>query len=264
MNRNFFSQALREALATRHFNQAQLAEFLNVDPAYISRWLKGSSPRIDQMVSCLDKLGWDLHRAHPEYDALNDALRVLKARVEGNDPGGAERREDFGSVDDIGELLGDLAQKSRSLQDEPLEVKGTIGGKRAEATYSTVAGCDAYESAVSFAKAYDFADTSAFMMLVKGDHLAPKYPDGTLLVMRRILQPGEVPNGFEVLFDPVEKGAGQCLRQLVRVEDGRGGRIDRIIGAPVSPQQDYVFFRPREVRLTAAVVGAVIFPPRAG
>ena len=53
----FFAEALKQTMKERRMNQAQLAEYLSVDPAYISRWLRGASPRLGQLVSCLEKIG---------------------------------------------------------------------------------------------------------------------------------------------------------------------------------------------------------------
>jgi hypothetical protein len=77
------------------------------------------------------------------------------------------------------------------------------------------------------------------------------------LVLRKILKPNGVPNDTQVAMEPVRQTGTFHLRRLVRVEVGRSGRIDRLMGLPLSNRQDYLFFKPREVRLAWAVVGAI-------
>ncbi len=54
--------ALREAMEERGFNQAELASYVDVEPMYISRWLRGTQPRFEEGVRILELLGWRMER----------------------------------------------------------------------------------------------------------------------------------------------------------------------------------------------------------
>ncbi len=257
MSSNFFSEALRHAMTQRHFNQAQLAEFLEVDPAYISRWLKGSSPRIEQMRSVLSNLGWDMDRARPNYDPFGDAIRALDEGREGVDLKKGKKVSPLGDVKEVRQLLEEAAESHRRQQQKPVSSVGKILAGRGTLESSEpveMAGLQAIGEVIS---PLDYADNDLSVVTVEGNDLAPVYPAGSFIFLRRILKPQGVPDGTDVLFEAIRKPGVLHLRRLVRISEGRSGRIDRVIGAPLCPAHSYLFYRPREVRLHSAIVGAL-------
>jgi transcriptional regulator with XRE-family HTH domain len=257
MSSNFFSEALKQALTQRHFNQAQLAEFLHVDPAYISRWLKGSSPRIDQMRSVLTNLGWDLDRAHPDYDPFGDAIRTLEEGRAVIEPKKGKKSSQLGDAGEVRQLLADAAESHRRAQQRPVNMIGRLVAQKGlmeGVEPKEVVGLQTMDEVL---KPLDYADNEMSVAEVVGNDFAPAYPQGSLVFLRRILKPGAVPDGTDVLFEALRKPGVLQLRRLVRISEGRSGRIDRVIGAPIAVGHNYLFYRPREVRLHSAIVGSL-------
>lgn len=83
---NFFAETLKLYLDEHGMNQAQLAEYLGIEPPYISRWLRGAYPRLDLMQDVLRRLGWNLDRARPDYDPIEDAIQWVRSGIEEGDP----------------------------------------------------------------------------------------------------------------------------------------------------------------------------------
>jgi hypothetical protein len=106
-------------------------------------------------------------------------------------------------------------------------------------------------------KPLDYADNELSVAEVEGNHFAPIYAPGSFVFLRRILKPASVPDGTDVLFEALRKPGVLQLRRLVRISEGRSGRIDRVIGAPIAEGHNHLFYRPREVRLHSAIVGAL-------
>ncbi len=257
MSSNFFSEALKQALTRHHFNQAQLAEFLHVDPAYISRWLKGSSPRIDQMRTVLTNLGWDLERAHPDYDPFGDAIRTLEEGRPVVEPKKGRKASQLGDAGEVRQLLADAAEAHRRAQQRPVNLIGRLLAQKGlmEAIEpSEVAGLQTMNEVL---KPLDYAGNELSVAEVAGNDFAPAYPQRSLVFLRRILKPGSVPDGTDVLFEALRKPGLLHLRRLVRISEDRSGRIDRVIGAPIAAGHNYLFYRPREVRLHSAIVGSL-------
>lgn len=262
MSKNFFSEALREAMTQRHFNQAQLAEFLKVDPAYVSRWLKGSSPRIQQMREVLSKLGWELERARPDYDPFADAI----IRVETDtDPEGSKRKvAEKGatyqkkSIPEVKKLLEDAAEAHRIVNTAPVPLVGTVtaaGGSVEVAKDATTL----FDTVGTMFPETNFSENTLAFLKVQGSELEPMYHDGDILAVRRVLQPALVPDGTIIVFEGGKKGSAGHLRRLIRVADRSVSRVERLIGIPLVPRQEYLFFKPREVRLLYVVVGVISF-----
>lgn len=257
MSTNFFADALRKAMAARHFNQAQLAEHLGVDPAYVSRWLKGSSPRIDQMRGVLSTLGWDLERARPDYDPFEDAIHQIKQEPEILGDAVAEAGADYSNLTDIKDLLEGAAETHKRLSHPPILLNGEVDAASAQIKFQEKGKPKSFDTFGALFPQLDYADNEMTMLLVKGNDLAPAYYDGTNLVLRRVLKASAVPEGSVVVFEAPRKPGGFHLRRLVRVLEKRSGRVDRVIGAPISPRQDYLFFKPREAKVHSIVVGAI-------
>ncbi len=264
MSANFFSDALRQAMANRHFNQAQLAEFLGVDPAYVSRWLKGSSPRIDQMRNVLTTLGWELDRARPDYDPFADAITKIKDTP---DPQTgkkiAEKSTEYKKLDDIKDLLEGAAEAHKRLSHEPVPLYGGISAADGVVSYKESDKAPDFDSLTGLYGPVEYADNALYMLTVSGNELAPTYLNGARLLLRRVLQPNAVPNGAEVILEAVRKPGKLHLRRLVRVMDKDAGRVEKVIGLPMVEGQEYLFFKPREVKLHSVVVGSINTHPNA-
>lgn len=257
MSSNFFSDALRQAMAIRHFNQAQLAEFLSVDPAYISRWLKGSSPRLDQMRHVLTTLGWELDRARPDYDPFADAIHHVAKGPDGASGGKVEdKKTAYQNMDEVKKLLEGAAESAKRLATPTVPLAGRVTGADASATIDA-APKGIVDSLHELFPAVDFADNELLLLTVEGTALEPAFRAGTRLAVRRVLRPGGVPEGALVILESTKKPIRSVLRRLVRLGDKRMNRVEKVIGAPIIDGQDYVFFKPREVKIVAVVVGVV-------
>lgn len=256
MSSNFFSEALRQGMRERHFNQAQLAEFLGVDPAYISRWLKGSSPRLDQLRNVLQVLGWQLNRARPDYDPFADAIETIDQSDSADSGSAKEKSRKYGNMKEIKSLLEDAAKSQKQTEAPPLALLGTIDAELG------LAKMDAKEKSFSDSinatiDKQDFAETELYCIKVTSSSLNAPFPQGSTVFLRRVLRPSGVPSKSLVLLEPVAEPGKIYLRQLVRLRDESANRVDRLIGAPVSPSQDYMYFKPREVKIHSVVVGCL-------
>lgn len=259
MSSNFFSEALRQGMKERHFNQAQLAEFLGVDPAYISRWLKGSSPRLDQLRNVLEILGWHLNRARPDYDAFADAIDTIDQSDSADKASSGsvkEKGRKYGNMKEIKSLLEDVAKSQKQPEAAPLALLGSMDAYSGVTTLSSEAASFA-DSINSTLKKQDFAETELYCVKVTTSGPNAPFPAGSTIFLRRILRPSGVPTKSIVLMEPVAEPGKLYLRQLVRLRDESANRVDRLIGAPVSPAQDYLYFKPREVKLHSVVVACL-------
>jgi transcriptional regulator with XRE-family HTH domain len=253
----FFSAALREAMATRHFNQAQLAEFLRVDPAYISRWLKGSSPRLDQMCAVLDDLGWDLSRSHPDYSPFQDAITQVTSEIDGGKS--AADTASLTKIEEVQQLLAKADDTRKRTAYKPVATIGDVDASNATAEIVEVDEDEGVEAPAAFFRVIPYADNDVVALRVKGSDLAFPYPEGTLLFARRVLKPADLPSSSLVIMENLEKGARLELRRLIRLEEPHGERIDRIVGAPVHASQGYLVQKPRESRMLYVVIGILQF-----
>ncbi|MDX1973198.1 MAG: helix-turn-helix transcriptional regulator [Candidatus Sumerlaeia bacterium] len=252
MSSNFFSEALRQGMRERHFNQAQLAEFLQVDPAYISRWLKGSSPRLEQLRSVLELLGWHLGRARPDYDPFADAINSIDHPESGEPQSAKEKARKYSNMKEVKSLLEEVAKTQRQPDSLPLAVSGSLNAITGESKLA--AAGEVMDSLSNNLKLIDFAETSLYAMRVDVSGPGAFYPQGTILILRKVLRPSGVPTKSIVLMEPVATPGTYHLRQLVRLRDESVNRVDRLIGAPLSAEQDYLYFKPREVRIHSVVV----------
>ncbi len=260
MTKNFFSQALRDAMSDRHFNQAQLAEFLKVDPAYISRWLKGSSPRLHQMREVLSHLGWDIDRARPDYDPFSDAITRVDSEkgAAGSKKKVAEKTAAYRKMDagEVKKLLEGAAETHRIATAAPVPLVGTVAAENAQVTVGKDASAT-YDTIGTMFPEVDFAENTLSFLRVEGKNLEPLYRDGDLLAVRRVLQPSKAPDGSVVVFETGKRGSTGHLRRMIRVADRSVSRVERLIGIPLVDGQDYLFFKPREAKLAYVVVGVL-------
>jgi transcriptional regulator with XRE-family HTH domain len=255
MSTNFFQDALRNAMNTRHFNQAQLAEFLKVDPAYVSRWLKGSSPRLDQMRNVLTTLGWDIMRARPDYDAFEDALSQLSG--EGAPAGVKEKGKSYQNMKDIKGLLTDAADKHKRASLPPVVQVGTMKAADGRIEFADSSKSSTFDGFTPLLGKVDYAANELGFVVVQGNEMSALYPAGTRLFVRKVLKPQGVPDGAQVIMEGLDEPGIFLLRRLMRAHDKREARTDRLIGAPLVPTQSFLFFRTREVRLHSVVVAAL-------
>ena len=72
--KEWFAKMLSEEMEKRGLNKLELAQFLELPPSSVHRWLEGSSPSIDHVYNILAKLGGDLDRASPSHDPLDDLI----------------------------------------------------------------------------------------------------------------------------------------------------------------------------------------------
>ncbi|MGF1572004.1 MAG: helix-turn-helix domain-containing protein [Sumerlaeia bacterium] len=259
MSSNFFSEALRQGMKERHYNQAQLAEFLNVDPAYISRWLKGSSPRLDQLRNVLEILGWQLSRARPDYDPFADAIDTIDQSDSADKAAGGsvkDKNRKYGNMKEIKSLLEDAAKSQKQPEAVPLALLGSMD---AESGITTLNLTEKFfhDSLNATLEKQDFAETELYCIKVTASSPNAPFPANSTVLLRKILRPSGVPTKSLVLMEPASEPGKLYLRKLVRLRDEAANRVDRLIGSPVSPSQDYLYFKPREVKLHSVVVGYV-------
>lgn len=255
---NFFSNALRQAMTDKHFNQAQLAEYLNVDPAYISRWLKGSSPRLDQLTAVLSILGWSLERARPDYDAFSDAIESIeapkskKAKV-------AEKGSGYKNMTEIKSLLSNVAQSQKKNSIAGALYSGTVKGDVGTVDLSD-SGSKELVSVDDLFEELNYAENQIIYLNVKTDSTDPLVQQGTKLFMRKVLRHQSVPTGAIVVLEPSDNPGTYQIRKLIRLRDDTSGRVDRLIGAPLSKEQDYIYFKPRDMKMVAVLIGTMTYP----
>lgn len=255
MSTNFFAEALKQALRERHFNQAQLAEFLGVDPAYVSRWLKGSSPRIDQIRNALTVLGWSLERARPDYDPFTDA--IAKVGTSGQALGTlAKEKGGQAEIAEIKDLLEDAAEAHKRRAIQPVQVVGRLLTDTGHALFDNTKG-ESLEGVAAMFPQLPYAENQLSILIAEGHDLAPLIPHKARVFVRRILQPAGVPDGTVVLFEGNAKNERLPLRRVVRLSEHRSGRVERLLGAPLIDRHEYVAFKPREGKMAWVVAGVV-------
>lgn len=255
MSTNFFAEALKQALRERHFNQAQLAEFLGVDPAYVSRWLKGSSPRLDQIRNALTVLGWSLERARPDYDPFADAIAKVGPGG-GALPTSAREKIVPADVQEIKGLLEGAAEAHKRRSIQPVQVVGRLMTDTGHAIFDISKG-EELEGVAAMFPQLPYAENHLSVLIAEGHDLAPVIPHKSRVFVRRILQPAGVPDGTIVLFEANAKNERLPVRRVVRLSEHRSGRVERLLGAPLIDRHDYVAFKPREGRMAWVIAGVV-------
>lgn len=79
----WFADALRHVLATRGWNQSQLAEHLATDRQSVSRYLGGILPAAERIAPLLACLGSDITRALPMWEPPTPGSAELQAENRG-------------------------------------------------------------------------------------------------------------------------------------------------------------------------------------
>ncbi|MCB2156430.1 helix-turn-helix domain-containing protein [bacterium] len=251
---NFFSSALRKGMEERRFNQAQLAEFLKVDPAYVSRWLKGAHPRIDQMSRVLTALGWDLDRAHPDYDPVADALTRVSQDPTGVDSGAVkEAAADYGAPASLKRVLEKASRRAADAK------SGVIFAGRVDASNGSVK-FEEFELPVPnfLSPAFSTMLTDKediVLFLLEGSGLAPHFQDGTWLFAQQVNSISELKTGDDVMFKTGAKGKNCDLRRFVRMTNASSGRTEVIVGAPLTMHGSYLTCKVREAKCPYKIVG---------
>lgn len=252
---NFFSKALRRGMEERRLNQAQLAELLKVDPAYVSRWLKGAHPRIDQMSRVLTALGWNLDRANPDYDPVADALTQVS-----QEPFGVEAS----AVKEAATAYGAPASLKRVLE------KASRRAADAKAGIPFAGRIDAADGAVSFedfeiaiprflSPVFSTAMTDkedVVLFLLEGSGMAPQYQDGAWLFAQQINSLSELQTGDDVFFKAGPRSKRCDFRRFVRMTSAASGRTEVIVGAPLTAHGTYVTCKVREAKCPYKIVGS--------
>lgn len=249
MESDFFASALRHEMEVRHFNQAQLAEFLDVDPAYVSRWLKGSSPRIDQIVRVLTALGWDLDRARPSYDPFSDVARQL-----------GEGKSATKAAEDTTELKKLLKRASEARQHEaspPIQVLGVVEKADGQADMRDKNADEVPDFISTFYTCPDYSENDLFILQTREGVFDGRMPHGSHLVMRRVLNASAAAEGALILLGPASDPKKLWLRRLARVENTGARRIERVLGLPINEQQELISLKPREANIHSVAVGFI-------
>jgi len=206
MNPGFFAEALRRTLKEKRINQAQLAEFLSVDPAYVSRWLRGSSPRLGQLIKCLELMGWTLERAHPDYDPLEDTLKRVEKTV------GAAKAKSTNRT--MLEMMEELVVRQRALEVEPVPLVGVLDAASGSVQAPKGRGQASFDTAQSLAPAGSGKPSELRALKVEGADLAPEIPAGSVLFLRQPETGEKVPEGALAIIRLPAKGSEPCLRRV--------------------------------------------------
>lgn len=251
---NFFSNALRKGMEERRFNQAQLAEFLKVDPAYISRWLKGAHPRIDQMSRVLTVLGWNLDRAHPDYDPVTDALTRVAQEPYGVESGAVkEAATQYGAPASVKKVLEKASRRATDAKSGVAfagRINSTDGSAKFEEFELPVPQYLPSSYSIILSEKEDLS-----LFLVEGNGLEPHYQNNSWLFALQVNNLSELKTGDDVLFKMGAKGKSCDLRRFVRMTNADSGRTEIIVGAPLTLHGSYLTCRIREAKVLFKVVG---------
>jgi len=219
MPNNFFVTALREAMSARRFNQAQLAEFLSVDPAYVSRWLHGSNPRVDVMMDVLRKLDWRMDRARPGYDPFRETVELLRGAEEGSVKETA-RAANRGSMTAVLDFLNDAAHRRRVDSALKVCVCGQVNAS--DGSLCDAAGAEELRYLHELLPPETDASYLAPQLCalrVTGGALPGVCPEEGYLLARDVRDASQLPGGALVV---VESEGGLAIRRLMRVTGARG------------------------------------------
>ncbi|MBI5154168.1 hypothetical protein HZA57_02940, partial [Candidatus Poribacteria bacterium] len=157
----------------------------------------------------------------------------------------------------VKKILEGAASNRAKRGEGPVTVTAKVNAGDGTVKFQQPKKDDEYEAITSVLPALDFADSDVHVAIVEGDAFAPVYPSGTWLLLRKVLKPQSVPDGADVILEASRKKGVFHLRRIVKIVDGRGGRIDRIVGQPLAVGQKHLFFKPREVRLHYVVAGCL-------
>lgn len=251
---NFFSKALQRGMEEHRFNQAQLAEYLNVDPAYISRWLKGAHPRIDQMSRVLKALGWNLDRAHPDYDPVVDALTLVSQEPKAADSGELKQAvEASGAPASLKRVL-EKASRRAAVARAGIRFAGRVDANTGSVEF------DDFELPIPTFLSPTFSTMLAdkqdiVLFLVEGTGLTPHYYDGTWLFAQQVNNLSELQTGDDAFFRSKPKSRTCDLRRFVRMASASSGRTEAIMGVPLTSDGTYLTCKVREADCPYKIVG---------
>lgn len=204
-----------------------LAKKLGLSRPTLERWIDGdAAPDVAKAERLIKALGGDLQRAKPDYVPPNLLVAVKEAEA----------------------LYG--------KRQEPIRFVGSVRGgeldERADLERE-VEFQDIWRESPWWS--YTLAEEPVVMVRVVGDSMAPVYPDGCMIAMRRF-KPGKLPNGGPCVF---RTGRGESIERTFKIL--RTTKQGDIIGWPLNPEHDPIIFR-GAVTLEYVVLG--VMDPRPG
>lgn len=197
--------ALREAMEERGFNQAELATYVDVEPMYISRWLRGTQPRFEEGVRILELLGWRM-------DRLKSRANLLKLQG-GRASAAAESAKSYGAADKLPPLktgtIADNGDIHFSLRKTQVDSRIWMMSRGLLVSGEEVA-----------------------LLRNDSDSLAPKYGRGSWIITQALPAKAELkPHGEYLLPDG---GAGSPLRLFRIIPVTKGAKEGRPLAFDVA------------------------------
>ncbi|MDK2971431.1 MAG: helix-turn-helix protein [Candidatus Sumerlaeota bacterium] len=255
---NFFADALRKALKEKGLNQAQLAEFLGIEPPYISRWLRGAYPRLDLMQDVLARLDWQLDRAHPEYDPVIDAVKQVRSELdEATGDAVAESCGTDAEQVDFRKLLSNFVEIRQTELDSVPRIEGLIRFSQEdfEVVFERPSGYDLAKLESCIPRFANGGHRPLQALLL--DRAATPFGSGdTILAFVREWHSGEeIPDGTEVIVQCPVNGL-HYLRRFHSIDDVQGKkRTSFTVFVPLTGRGGLKLQKPGGAQITHLVEG---------
>lgn len=255
---NFFADALRKALREKGLNQAQLAEFLGIEPPYISRWLRGAYPRLDLMQDVLARLGWQLDRAHPEYDPVIDAVKQVRGELDEAAPDAVAESYGAGAGRaDFRKLLDNFVEIRQTELDSVPRIEGLIrvSQQEFEVVFERPAGYDLAKLESCIPRFANGGHRPLQALLL--DRAATPFGSGdtVLAFVREWRNSEEIPDGTEVIVLCPVTGL-HFMRRIHSIDEVQGKkRTTFTVFVPLSGRGGLRLQKPGGATITHLVEG---------
>ncbi len=185
--------ALREAMEERGFNQAELATYVDVEPMYISRWLRGTQPRFEEGVRILEMLGWRMDRLKSRAGILS--MKGSKAAA------AAESAKGYGSGDKLPAL------KTGTIADNG-EIRFALRKTQVDSRIWMMS------------RGLLVSGEEVAILRNDSDSLAPKYARGSWIITQALGPKAELKPHGEYLLPDGQSGSTLRLFRIIPVTKG--------------------------------------------
>lgn len=218
--RDFLQKAVKEA-----GSQRKLADRIGASGSSVNDWLTTDAlPGLKHFAALMEIKNGDVKRALPTYTppSLQVAIKETEARY-GKRP-------------------------------EPIRFVGNVTGGRLAFSSQQEAEEINFEDLWRRSPWWSYANKEEPIVLVevRGDSMAPDYPDGCMIALRKPSDKRIVPNGAPCVFRQGGLGSDERTFKILR-ETKRG----EIIGWPLNPEHDPVVFKRNEVDIEYVVLGVL-------
>jgi hypothetical protein len=249
-------EALEKLMAREGLrDKMDLAAYLGEPYSTVYRWFEGGAPSLDKFERLARRLGGDLRRAFPDH--LMDEILPATGPLGSPSRPGFPPAESSEAVLFSPEIVSAEPAGNSSAKLLGLQSRGAILSTNGSARMTT-ASKKKTDLPGSVGELFEdhplaaFCSGPAYFLRMEGDRMAPRFPDGALVVIRRAARPKEVPDGTLAIFRETTLERRE-FRRLRRVPEAA-----LVLGFPVCERAgDTKVWKEAEVEIRYLALGCI-------